>query len=63
MLEQRLTEFEGTYPNDVPRPAYWSGYRVLPEVFEFWHDMPFRLHDRTVYERAAGGWAQSKLFP
>jgi pyridoxamine 5'-phosphate oxidase len=64
VLEDRLADFESLYPNEVPRPEYWSGYRVLPELFEFWQDMPFRLHDRTVYRRGEnGGWVQSKLFP
>jgi pyridoxamine 5'-phosphate oxidase len=65
VLEQRLAEAEQRYPSDdIPRPAYWSGYRVLPVSFEFWLDMPYRLHDRTVYRRAAdGGWEQTKLFP
>lgn len=64
ILEQRLAEAEAKYPDDVPRPAYWSGYRVLPELFEFWQDMPFRLHDRTIYRKGTGGaWEQSKLFP
>lgn len=65
VLEGRLAEMEARYPgDDIPRPAHWSGYRVLPSRFEFWQDMPFRLHDRTIYERdAAGAWVQSKLFP
>jgi pyridoxamine 5'-phosphate oxidase len=64
VLEDRLAEYESLYPNEVPRPDYWSGYRVLPESFEFWQDMPFRLHDRTVYQRDDNGsWVQSKLFP
>ena len=64
VLEQRLAEVEQRFPDDIPRPAYWSGYRVLPERFEFWQDMPYRLHDRTVYHRSAdGAWEQSKLFP
>jgi pyridoxamine 5'-phosphate oxidase len=64
ILEERLAEMEARYPNDVPRPGYWSGYRVLPETFEFWQDMPYRLHDRTVYRRSPrGAWEQSKLFP
>jgi pyridoxamine 5'-phosphate oxidase len=62
-LEHRLSEFEAAYPNEVPRPGYWSGYRALPELFEFWHDMPFRLHDRTVYRHHGGAWTQSKLYP
>lgn len=64
ILEERLAEMEGRYPDDIPRPSYWSGYRVLPERFEFWQDMPHRLHDRTVYQRLPdGAWGQSKLFP
>ena len=64
-LERRLAEYEAKYPGeDIPRPPHWSGFRVIPERFEFWQNMPFRLHDRTVYTRAAnGGWAVGKLFP
>jgi pyridoxamine 5'-phosphate oxidase len=64
ILEERLADVERRYPDEIPRPSYWSGYRVLPETFEFWQDMPYRLHDRTVYLRSAdGAWVQSKLFP
>jgi pyridoxamine 5'-phosphate oxidase len=64
ILQERLAEMEQRDPNEIPRPDYWSGYRVLPDVFEFWQDMPYRLHDRTIYARSAdGGWEQSKLFP
>jgi pyridoxamine 5'-phosphate oxidase len=64
-LERRLAEYEAKYPGeDIPRPPHWSGYRIVPERFEFWQNMPFRLHDRTVYTRAAnGGWTIGKLFP
>ena len=64
ILEARLAEMERRFPDEIPRPAYWSGYRVLPERFEFWQDMPYRLHDRTVYIRSGvGEWEQTKLFP
>jgi pyridoxamine 5'-phosphate oxidase len=64
VLEGRLAEAERRFPDEVPRPSYWSGYRVLPERFEFWQDMPYRLHDRTIYRRSAtGAWEQTKLFP
>jgi pyridoxamine 5'-phosphate oxidase len=48
---------------DIPRPPHWSGYRVRPEVFEFWQDMPFRLHDRTIYKRDAAAWRRETLYP
>ena len=64
LLEQRVAEAEARYPGDsVPRPAYWSGYRVIPARFEFWQDMPFRLHDRTIFTRDGKSWANGKLFP
>ena len=64
ILQERLAEMEARYPDVIPRPSCWSGYRVLPEMFEFWQDMPYRLHDRTIYRRSAeGAWEQGKLFP
>ena len=65
VLEEQLADAERRFPgDDIPRPPYWSGYRVIPAHFEFWQDMPFRLHDRTIYQRNAdGNWGQSKLFP
>ena len=64
VLERRLAE-RSKYPgDDIPRPPNWSGFRVIPARFEFWQGMPFRLHDRTVYTRAAaGGWTIGKLYP
>jgi pyridoxamine 5'-phosphate oxidase len=64
-LERRLAAYEVKYPGeDIPRPPHWSGFRVVPERFEFWQNMPFRLHDRTIYTKATnGGWTIGKLFP
>jgi pyridoxamine 5'-phosphate oxidase len=63
-LERRLAEYEAKYPgDDIPRPPHWSGYRVVPARFEFWQDMPFRLHDRSIFTREGTGWTESKLFP
>jgi pyridoxamine 5'-phosphate oxidase len=64
VLERRVAEFEAKYPGpQIPRPVYWSGYRVTPSYIEFWQDMPFRLHDRTVFTRDGDGWHQGKIFP
>lgn len=64
VLERRLKDYDARYPGEeIPRPPYWSGYRVLPESFEFWQLMPYRLHDRVTYTRGPGGWTQGKLYP
>ena len=49
----------------VPRPLYWSGFRVVPVAMEFWHDRPFRLHDRVEYRRERVGeeWIKTRLYP
>jgi pyridoxamine 5'-phosphate oxidase len=64
-LERRLASYEAKYPDDeIPRPPHWSGYRIVPDRFEFWQNMPFRLHDRTVYTKSPeNGWTVSKLYP
>ncbi|MCF8477073.1 MAG: pyridoxamine 5'-phosphate oxidase [Pseudolabrys sp.] len=49
----------------VPRPPYWTGYRLTPVAIEFWHDRPFRLHDRIVFTRetADAPWRKTRLYP
>jgi pyridoxamine 5'-phosphate oxidase len=50
---------------EVPRPPGWSGWRIAPTCFEFWHDRPFRLHDRIEFRRDAPGaaWSKTRLYP
>ena len=63
-LEKRVAAFTAKYAiGTVPRPAYWSGFRLVPNYIEFWENRPFRLHDRLVYHRAGEGWTTEKLYP
>lgn len=64
-LEQRLKEYTEKYEGqDVPRPPHWSGYRVTPQVIEFWLKGPDRLHYRRAYIRQPdGSWKQEALNP
>jgi pyridoxamine 5'-phosphate oxidase len=63
-LEARLGELERKYPDEVPRPPHWGGYRLVPTVIEFWEGRPNRLHDRQEFRRAEdGSWRTARLSP
>ncbi|MGZ4677425.1 MAG: pyridoxamine 5'-phosphate oxidase [Acidimicrobiia bacterium] len=63
-LEARVRDAEARFPDDVPRPSYWGGYRIEPETFEFWRNRTDRVHDRVRYSRADdGSWTVQRLSP
>jgi len=64
-LEKSVAEYTAKFAiGEIPRPGYWSGFRIMPTTIEFWHDRPFRLHDRIVFSRVDDGtWLKTRLYP
>jgi pyridoxamine 5'-phosphate oxidase len=64
-LEKAVAEYTAKYAiGEIPRPKHWSGFRLAPWSIEFWHDQPFRLHDRILFTRTSeGGWEKTRLYP
>ena len=63
-LVAEVAELEREYARrKVPRPPFWSGYRLVPHYFEFWSEGASRLHDRIAFERTARGWRIRRLYP
>ncbi|AVA20584.1 pyridoxamine 5'-phosphate oxidase [Rhizobium sp. LEGMi198b] len=65
-LEKAVAEYTARYAiGEIPRPAYWSGFRIRPLSIEFWHDRQFRLHDRVEFRRDVpeGAWEKVRMYP
>ena len=63
-LEKAVARYAAKHAvGEVPRPPYWTGYRIAPAAMEFWADRPFRLHDRVLFTRQGEGWAKARLYP
>ena len=65
-LEKAVAEYTARYAiGDIPRPPYWSGFRIRPLSIEFWHDRQFRLHDRIEFRRDVpeGAWEKVRMYP
>lgn len=62
-LDANYSRMAARYPDEVPRPGHWGGYRLVPRVVEFWQGRPDRNHDRIEYRRVERGWHQRRLMP
>ncbi len=62
-LDDAWADAEASYPDDVPVPEEWGGFRVEPDTVEFWQGRPGRMHDRLVYRRDGDGWSVHRLAP
>ncbi len=63
-LERSAADYAAEFGDgEIPRPAYWRGFRLAPTEIELWADGPFRLHDRVRFVRDGAGWSRQRLYP
>ena len=62
-LERAFAETAARFPDEVPLPPHWGGFRLAAETLEFWKGRPHRLHDRFRYTRESAGWRLERLWP
>lgn len=63
-LLEKVSYYSEKYKGkEIPRPSHWGGFRIIPEVFEFWQEGKYRLHDRLVYTPGKNGWIIKRLAP
>ena len=63
-FEKRLDKYAAKFhASDIPRPDFWSGFRLTPSRIEFWHEKQFRLHERNIYLLDGNSWRQEQIYP
>ena len=63
-LEKRFNSISKKYKNkEIPRPSHWGGFLIKPVEIEFWHNKPYRLHERALFKLKKGKWVKSFLYP
>jgi pyridoxamine 5'-phosphate oxidase len=63
-LQERFEQYQALYAGkDVPRPPHWGGFRVIPEMFEFWEERPHRMHQRDIFLRDGESWRKENWYP
>jgi pyridoxamine 5'-phosphate oxidase len=63
-LEKAVASYAAKFAiGEIPRPDYWSGFRLIPIEIEFWRNREFRLHDRIQFRRVGDGWQKTRLYP
>ncbi len=63
IFDDRVQAAATQYPDQVPRPEHWGGYRIVPDRIEFWEDRPNRLHHRRLFTLSDDGWSEGLLYP